>query len=204
MFLSFIPFIGYTKILITVQDHFVDLQNTTAKTTYLSSLRVSPITPISFTKIKQRKWSVGSQGLCFLCSFMLFFMFFMFVMFIFCFFIYLSMFFIQLFGVKYNPAKSARHLGVLFDKHFTFCSHILAAAVHVSTISAICDIFANTLIWICTISCKCCRKSNLFIFTLCWPHHSNHNNQTMKWYVGSQGQDQHRRNEHFAHVPLLF
>ena len=33
-------------------------------------------------------------------------------------------FFIELLGVKTNPAKSARNLGVIFDKNFTFRSHI--------------------------------------------------------------------------------
>ena len=37
---------------------------------------------------------------------------------------YLSMFPIELLGVKTNPAKSARNLGVAFDKNFTFRSHI--------------------------------------------------------------------------------
>ena len=37
---------------------------------------------------------------------------------------YLSMFPIELFGVKTNPAKSARNLGVIFDKNFTVRSHI--------------------------------------------------------------------------------
>ena len=37
---------------------------------------------------------------------------------------YLSMFPIELLGVKTNPAKSARNLGVIFDKYFTFRSHI--------------------------------------------------------------------------------
>ena len=35
-----------------------------------------------------------------------------------------SMFPIELLGVKTNPAKSARNLGVIFDKNFTFRSHI--------------------------------------------------------------------------------
>ena len=39
---------------------------------------------------------------------------------------YLSMFPIELFGVKSNPAKSAWNLGVVFDKYFTFHSHISA------------------------------------------------------------------------------
>ena len=39
---------------------------------------------------------------------------------------YLSMFPIELFGVKTNPAKFARNLGVIFDKNFTFRSHISA------------------------------------------------------------------------------
>ena len=34
------------------------------------------------------------------------------------------MFLIELLRVKTNPAKSARNLGVIFDKNFTFCSHI--------------------------------------------------------------------------------
>ena len=34
------------------------------------------------------------------------------------------MFPIELLGVKSNPAKSARNLGVIFDKNFTFRSHI--------------------------------------------------------------------------------
>ena len=37
---------------------------------------------------------------------------------------YLSMFPIELLGVKTNPAKSARNLTVIFDKNFTFRSHI--------------------------------------------------------------------------------
>ena len=37
---------------------------------------------------------------------------------------YLSMFPIELLGVKTNPAKSAHNLGVIFDTNFTFRSHI--------------------------------------------------------------------------------
>ena len=37
---------------------------------------------------------------------------------------YLSMFHFELVSVKTNPAISARNLGVIFDKNFTFCSHI--------------------------------------------------------------------------------
>ena len=36
---------------------------------------------------------------------------------------YLSIFPMELLGVKTNPAKSARNLGVIFDKNFTFHSH---------------------------------------------------------------------------------
>ena len=36
------------------------------------------------------------------------------------------MFPIELFGVKTNPAKYARNLGVIFDENFTFHSHISA------------------------------------------------------------------------------
>ena len=39
---------------------------------------------------------------------------------------YLSMFPIEVLGVKTNPAKSAQNLGVIFDKSFTFRSHISA------------------------------------------------------------------------------
>ena len=39
---------------------------------------------------------------------------------------YVSLFPIGLFGVKTNAAKSVRNLGVIFDKNFTFCSHISA------------------------------------------------------------------------------
>ena len=39
---------------------------------------------------------------------------------------YLSMFPMELFSVKTNPSKSAWNLGVIFDKNFTFCSHISA------------------------------------------------------------------------------
>ena len=39
---------------------------------------------------------------------------------------YLSMFPIELLGVETYPAKSARNLGVIFDKNFNFCSHIFA------------------------------------------------------------------------------
>ena len=37
---------------------------------------------------------------------------------------YLSMFPIELFSVETNPAKSVRNLGIIFDKNFTFHSHI--------------------------------------------------------------------------------
>ena len=39
---------------------------------------------------------------------------------------YLSMFPIELFGVKTDPAKSSRNLGVIFDKNYNFHSHISA------------------------------------------------------------------------------
>ena len=39
---------------------------------------------------------------------------------------YLSIFPTEVLGVKTNPAKSARNLGVIFDKIFTFSSHISA------------------------------------------------------------------------------
>ena len=52
---------------------------------------------------------------------------------------YLSMFPIELLGVKTNPAKSARNLGV----------------THVFTICGICGVFVITLIWIVQIACYC-------------------------------------------------
>ena len=39
---------------------------------------------------------------------------------------YLSMFPIEIFGVRTNLAKSVQNLGVIFDKKFTVCSHISA------------------------------------------------------------------------------
>ena len=38
------------------------------------------------------------------------------------------MFPIELFGVKTNPAKSALNIGLIFDKKFTFRSHISATS----------------------------------------------------------------------------
>ena len=40
---------------------------------------------------------------------------------------YLSMFPVELFGVKSNPAKSAWNLGLIFDKYFTFCCSLISA-----------------------------------------------------------------------------
>ena len=60
---------------------------------------------------------------------------------------YLSMFPIELLGVKTYPAKSARNLGVIFDKNFNFCSLYLQSVVHVFTTSGIYGVFAITLIW---------------------------------------------------------
>ena len=55
---------------------------------------------------------------------------------------YLSMFAIEIFAVKTNPAKSARNLGVIFDKNFVFCSHISAVCGwcfhHVRALGRIC------------------------------------------------------------------
>ena len=42
---------------------------------------------------------------------------------------YLSMFLIELLGVETYPAKSARNLGVIFDKNFNFNSHISAICI---------------------------------------------------------------------------
>ena len=58
---------------------------------------------------------------------------------------YLSMLSIELLGVKTYPAKSARNLGVIFDKNFNFRSHI--SAIHVFTTSRIYCVFTVTLIW---------------------------------------------------------
>ena len=56
---------------------------------------------------------------------------------------YLSMFPIELLDVKTNSAKSARNLGVIFDKKF----HLPLAYIssHAFTICGICGVFAVTL-----------------------------------------------------------
>ena len=62
---------------------------------------------------------------------------------------YLSMFPVQLFGVKTCPGKFPWNLRVIFDKNITFHSHISCLYVaRAFTISRICGIFAITLIWI--------------------------------------------------------
>ena len=62
---------------------------------------------------------------------------------------YLSMFPIELLGIETYPAKSARNLGVIFDKKTSTSAPIyLQSAVHVFTTSGIYDVFAVTLIWI--------------------------------------------------------
>ena len=61
---------------------------------------------------------------------------------------YLSMFPIELLGVETYPAKSARNLGVIFDKTSTSAHIYLQSAVHVFTTSRIYGAFAITLIWI--------------------------------------------------------
>ena len=58
------------------------------------------------------------------------------------------MFPIELFGVKTNPAKFARNLGVIFDKNFTFCSHISAVCSSWLYHMRHLRLFAVTLIWI--------------------------------------------------------
>ena len=52
---------------------------------------------------------------------------------------YLSMFPMELLGVKTDPAKSARNLGVIFDKNFNFHSHI--SAIYSSCIYHIRDLW---------------------------------------------------------------
>ena len=59
---------------------------------------------------------------------------------------YHSMFPIELFGVITYPAKSARSLGVMFDKNFNFLSHYLQFAVLVFTTFGVCGVFAVTFI----------------------------------------------------------
>ena len=60
---------------------------------------------------------------------------------------YLSKFPIELLGLKTNPAKSARNIGVIFDQNFIFRSHISAlCTAHAVTICGICGAFAVTLI----------------------------------------------------------
>ena len=61
---------------------------------------------------------------------------------------HLSMFPIELLGVKTYPAKSAHNLEVIFDKKFNFRLHISKqSAVCVFTTSGIYGVFAVTLIW---------------------------------------------------------
>ena len=60
---------------------------------------------------------------------------------------YLSMFPIELLGVKTNPAKYAWNLGVMYDKNFTFHSHNQQPEAHAFTICGICGVFTITLIW---------------------------------------------------------
>ena len=61
---------------------------------------------------------------------------------------YLPMFQIELFGVKTNSAKSASNLRVIFNKHFTFCSHISAVCSSCFYYMPDLRVFAVTLIWI--------------------------------------------------------
>ena len=58
------------------------------------------------------------------------------------------MFPMELLGVKTYPAKSARNLGVIFDKTSTSAHMYLQSVVHVFTTSGIYSVFAVTLIWI--------------------------------------------------------
>ena len=62
------------------------------------------------------------------------------------------------YGVETNPAKSARNRAVIFDKRFTFHSHISAMCSPCFSTSGSFGIFAVTLIWIVQITCKklCC------------------------------------------------
>ena len=71
---------------------------------------------------------------------------------------YLSMFQIELLGIETYPAKSARNLGVIFDKNFNFCSHISAICssciYHIRDLRSICrhldldsaNLLANALV----------------------------------------------------------
>ena len=68
------------------------------------------------------------------------------------------MFPIELIGVETNPAKSARNLGVIFDKNFNFQSQISAICsacfYHISDLQRVCHyldlntakLFANALV----------------------------------------------------------
>ena len=60
------------------------------------------------------------------------------------------MFPIKLLGVKTNPAKSARNLGVIFDKKKSspFAHIYKQSLAHACTIRGICGVFVATLIWI--------------------------------------------------------
>ena len=59
---------------------------------------------------------------------------------------YRSMFPIELLGAKTNPAKSARNLGVIFDKKFYLLLTYISS--HAFTICGICGVFTVPLIWI--------------------------------------------------------
>ena len=62
---------------------------------------------------------------------------------------YLSMFPIELFGVKTNPAKSTWNREVIFEKKNSPSTHMYPQCpAHAFTICRICGVFAITLIWI--------------------------------------------------------
>ena len=61
---------------------------------------------------------------------------------------YLSLFPIKLFGVKTNPAKSARNLGVIFDEMSPFAHTYQHSVAHAFTVCGIFSISTIALIWI--------------------------------------------------------
>ena len=58
-----------------------------------------------------------------------------------------SMFPIERFGVETNPRKSVRNLGIIFDKNFTFCSHVSATCSSCFSILGTCSAFVATQTW---------------------------------------------------------
>ena len=83
------------------------------------------------------------------------------------------MFPIELLGVKTNPAKSARNLGVIFDENFTFRSHISVACnsccYHMATIDLTSEVEDNDTekMILCDFSLVCCTNDATILDHFC-------------------------------------